>query len=198
LAPQSLPYLRRRAVRMLKTAQKALPTPYRLRVGTGLRTLDMQARLYWRNYQLLEQEHPSWPASALRRACNKYYAPPDAKAPPGHCTGGAVDVTLCGLDGAPLDMTSPLARWEAAYTYVENISDEAKANRNILIAAMFAAGFSNCRDEWWHWSYGDSAWAVRVGAPSACYGLIAPPHDYTHVPHPRRVRSPRLRARRRK
>jgi zinc D-Ala-D-Ala dipeptidase len=40
---------------------------------------------------------------------------------------------------------------------------------------------SNCRDEYWHWSYGDSAWAVRVGAVEACYGLIEPPADATRV-----------------
>ena len=197
LAPGCLPYLRPTAIQMLKAAQQALPRPYRFRVSTALRTLDMQARGYWRSYSRLKEEHPNWPKSALRRACNKYHAPPDVKAPPGHCTGGAVDLTICGLDGKPLDMTSPTVGWEAAYTYADDLSAEAKANRQMLIYAMFSAGFSNCRDEWWHWSYGDSAWAVRVGEPVAWFGLIEPPCDYTFVPRPRRIRSPRLRARRR-
>lgn len=43
---------------------------------------------------------------------------------------------------------------------------------------MHNAGFSNCRDEYWHWSYGDSAWSVRAGASDAIYGLIEPPKSY--------------------
>lgn len=197
LGPGTLPYLRTGVMQMLRRAQRELPPTYRLRVSTALRTLEMQSNMYWRNYKRIQEEHPNWPTSAVRRSCNKYFAPPDAKAPPGHCTGGAVDLTICSLDGKPLDMTSPTERWDAAYTYSDLLSPQAKANRQMLIDVMFTAGFSNCRDEWWHWSYGDSAWAVRVGAPIACYGLIAPPPEYTHVPRPRRVRSPKLRARRR-
>jgi D-alanyl-D-alanine dipeptidase len=37
---------------------------------------------------------------------------------------------------------------------------------------MAEAGFSNCYDEWWHWSYGDAGWAVRLGHPQAIYGLV--------------------------
>jgi D-alanyl-D-alanine dipeptidase len=36
---------------------------------------------------------------------------------------------------------------------------------------MLGAGFSNCRDEWWHYSYGDAAWAVRTGRKTCVYGL---------------------------
>jgi GrpB-like predicted nucleotidyltransferase (UPF0157 family) len=46
---------------------------------------------------------------------------------------------------------------------------------------MHSTGLSNCRDEFWHWSYGDSPWAVRVGASAACYGLIEPPQGATRV-----------------
>ncbi len=50
-----------------------------------------------------------------------------------------------------------------------------------IIAALLGAGFSNCRDEWWHWSYGDNAWSVRHGFDHALYGLIPPPEGYTFV-----------------
>ena len=36
---------------------------------------------------------------------------------------------------------------------------------------MLAAGFSNCRDEYWHYSYGDAGWAVRMGLTECVYGL---------------------------
>jgi D-alanyl-D-alanine dipeptidase len=35
------------------------------------------------------------------------------------------------------------------------------------------AGFSNCYDEWWHWSYGDAGWACRLGHSHAIYGLVS-------------------------
>ena len=40
---------------------------------------------------------------------------------------------------------------------------------------MTEAGFSNCYDEWWHWSYGDAGWARRLCLPHAIYGLVANP-----------------------
>ncbi len=40
-----------------------------------------------------------------------------------------------------------------------------------MVEAMLGAGFSNCRDEWWHYSYGDAGWAVRLQEESCFYGL---------------------------
>jgi len=187
LAPGCLPYVRITVFEMLRRAQSYLPWEYHIRISTALRTLAMQERMYWSNFDRLKAEHPEWPMSALRRACNKFFAPPDTKAPPGHTTGGAVDVTLVDLAGRPYDMTSPHERWDAAYTFVSGLTPEARHNREMLYGAMVRAGFSNCRDEWWHYSYGDSAWAVRVGEKEACYGLIHPPPDYSHVPRRKRA-----------
>ena len=182
LAPGCLPYVRESVFAKLIRAQAKLPWECHLRISTALRTLDTQSRMYWANYRRIESEHPAWPPSAIRRATNKFFAPPDAKAPPGHCTGGAVDVTLVDIGGRPLDMTSPFTRWDAAYTFIDGLTPTARENRARLYDAMLGAGFSNCRDEWWHWSYGDSAWAVRVGARTACYGLVEPPAGYRYVP----------------
>jgi D-alanyl-D-alanine dipeptidase len=57
-------------------------------------------------------------------------------------------------------------------TYTKNISPKVAKNRQMLIDIMSEAGFSNYPGEWWHWSYGDSAWAVRVGAENAPYGAV--------------------------
>jgi D-alanyl-D-alanine dipeptidase len=182
-----LPYVRSRVAEMLNYVQSLLPPGHRLKINSGLRTLEYQAEMYWRHYRDLEQKHPDWPKSALRRSNNKYFAAPDVKAPPGHTTGGAVDVTIVGPDGLNLDMTSPSNGWEAAYTYATNIGPHAYLNRHMLMDAMFSAGFSNCRDEWWHWSYGDNAWAVRTENSSACYGLVPPPEGHTYAGPRRRL-----------
>lgn len=168
------PYLRRTVADKLNHAQASLPAGYRLKAGTALRTLSMQSH-GWDNYfKRMREEHPDWPLSALRRATNKYFAPYDQKAPPGHCTGGAVDVALLDPEGNGLDMTAPTTGWEAAYTWSDKLSPEAKANRMIMVEAMLGAGFSNCRDEFWHYSWGDSAWAVRVGETECPYGWAHP------------------------
>ena len=169
------PYLRQTVAERVNRAQASLPAGYRLKAGTALRTLTMQKRGWDNYYQKMQTEHPEWPLSALRRATNKFFAPYDQKAPPGHCSGGAVDVGLLDPEGNSLDMIAPTEGWEAAYTWSDKISPEAKANRMTMVEAMLGAGFSNCRDEYWHYSWGDSAWAVRVGVQECPYGWIYPP-----------------------
>jgi D-alanyl-D-alanine dipeptidase len=140
--------------------------------------MEQQARGYWSHYRDLEERHPEWPRSILRREANKFWHPPDTSAVPGHCTGGAVDVTLLDGDGSPLDMIS--ARIEGANTqptYSRHLTSAARANRELLVRVMTEAGFSNCYDEWWHWSYGDAGWACRVGHPHAIYGLVEEPPE---------------------
>lgn len=169
------PYLRRTVAQMLNAVQASLPPGYRLKVFSAARTLSMQQH-GWDNFnKRLREEHPNWPLSALRRATNRYFAPYDQKAPPGHCTGGAVDVGLLDPEGNALDMTAPTKGWEAAYTWSDKISPDSKANRMLMVEAMLGAGFSNCRDEFWHYSWGDSAWAVRVGEKVCPYGWTYPP-----------------------
>ena len=174
-SPKLCPYLRKTVADMLNEASAALPEGCRFHVHTCLRTLAMQKRGWDNYYARKREEHPEWPLSALRRAVNQYYAPYDQPAPPGHCTGGAVDVAIHDLDGNPMDVISPTTGWEAAYTWSDKISAEAKANRMLMVNAMLSAGFSNCRDEYWHYSYGDSAWAVRVGEVECPYGWVHPP-----------------------
>ena len=117
--------------------------------------------------------HPTWPAALIREAANKYVAAPDAVAPPPHSTGGAIDVRLWDKQGKEI----PMGRWTggAARTEFENLPEEQRANRRLLRDAMEAAGFSNYEEEWWHYSYGDSGWALRTNRETAFFGRTAPP-----------------------
>lgn len=169
------PYLRATVAGMLQNASGRLPADRRFRVGTALRTLEHQRR-HWDGYRdRLRAEHPGWSRATLHRAVNRFFAPYNQPAPPGHCTGAAVDVQLVDAEGVPLDVTSPLEHWAAAPTWTTRISEEARRNRMVMVGAMLDAGFSNCRDEFWHYSWGDAAWAVRTGAGECPYGLAAPP-----------------------
>ena len=135
------PYLRRGAAERLNLAQTALPAGYKLKVKSALRTLAAQ-RFGWDNYhKKLREEHPEWSYATLRRMTNKYFAPYDQPAPPGHCTGGAVDVDLLDADGNAVDVISPTTGWQAAATWSDKISPEAKRSRMIMVEAMLGAGF---------------------------------------------------------
>lgn len=170
-----IPYVRKTVADMLNRAQELLPRGYRLWVRTAYRTLQMQQEMYDRNFRRIQEEHPDWSLAAVRRATNRFFAPYDQKAPPGHCTGAAVDVHLLTPSGHPAELWAPLQGWQAAPTWVAGLGPAALANRAILYDAMMGAGFSNCRDEFWHYSYGDAAWAVRTGRDTCIYGLCEPP-----------------------
>jgi len=172
-------WVRASVAHMLAAAQRRLPSGYRLKVISSLRSLDHQKALYENYLAQLARRHPEWPKSRLRREANKFFAPPDSKHPPGHTTGGAVDVTIVGSDGQDLDMTSVIregaSQAETFPTYSKLITPRAAKNRQLLIEVMSAAGFSNYPGEWWHWSYGDSAWALRTGHECAIYGIAEEP-----------------------
>jgi zinc D-Ala-D-Ala dipeptidase len=70
-----------------------------------------------------------------------------------HNLGLAVDLTLVELGtGVELDMGTPFDTFaEAAHT--ANAEGRARRNRQILVRAMEAEGFSNYDQEWWHFSY---------------------------------------------
>lgn len=172
LRPQVIAYLRHTVAEMLERACRSLPDGFGLGVIDAWRPLERQRRIYEWMTKCVQEVWPDMPAAAVRRKVNRFVAPWDRKAPPGHCTGGAVDVNLLGPDGEPVDVMSPYERFQAAPTYVYGLSPEAQRNRLLLVSTMETVGFSNCRDEWWHYSYGDAGWAVRTGRSECLYGKI--------------------------
>ncbi|MYS87302.1 M15 family metallopeptidase [Embleya scabrispora] len=157
--------------RLIK-AQAALPHGLRLLFVEGYRPLSLQ-RDYFEEYAAeLRAANPDWSADRIHAAASRYVSPPDI-AP--HSAGAAVDLTLVDPDGRELDLGTPMnASPEesdgACYTGAENITAAARANRDVLGAALTAAGLVNYATEWWHWSYGDRYWALATGAEVALYG----------------------------
>lgn len=174
-----LPYLREAVVEMLLDAYELLPDGYNFFVSSAYRAPEHQWTIYEWVYEKFKADNPHWPKNILRRETNRYVHPPDIPTPPGHSTGGAVDLTIVDPDGEELDMVSPYEgdrddRRPVAATYDPKISEAARQNRELLIRVMSAAGFTNYAGEWWHWSYGDSCWAWRVGKSTAIYGMVEP------------------------
>jgi zinc D-Ala-D-Ala dipeptidase len=174
-----VPFLRERVAGMLFEAADALPGGYKFSVRTCLRTYEMQKALFDRYFAELTEKHPDWSYQTLRRQTCRFFAPYDQKAPPGHCTGAAVDVHLILPSGHSADLVKPLTGWKAARSEVSGLGKRAEQNREILFEAMLGAGFSNCSEEFWHYSWGDAGWAVRVGAKSCVYGRTEPPKSWT-------------------
>jgi len=175
LRPGVIPYCRRKVAQMVQEAASTLPDGIFMGLVEAWRPIERQRRIYeWLRSCVLEVEPKISPAQ-LRRRVNRFVAPYDQKAPPGHCTGAALDINLVDSDNKLIDVSSPLHRMRSNPTYAYGISEQALKNRMLLVDAMLGVGFSNCRDEWWHYSYGDAGWAVRLGFDECCYGLVELP-----------------------
>ncbi|MFM9873342.1 MAG: M15 family metallopeptidase, partial [Fimbriimonadaceae bacterium] len=170
--PSVIPFLRKQVVEKLERAALSLAPRYQLGVVDAWRPFDRQVKIWNWMWKSLEKAHPELSYAAKRRMVCRFVAPVDQKAPPGHTTGAAVDVWLLDAEGNEVDVTTPFERLAGAPTYVYGLSPEAEKNRMILVEAMLAVGFSNCRDEWWHYSFGDAGWAVRTGQPACIYGRV--------------------------
>ncbi len=170
--PQAIPYVRRAVAEMAEAAAKMLPPGIHLAVTDAWRPFRRQQLIYEFMTNAATEAYPERTGATLRRTVNRWVAPPHRKAPPGHCTGAAIDVVLLDGAGEQVDTTSPFDRLKGGPTYVFGLTEEAHRNRMMLVEAMLGVGFSNCRDEWWHYSYGDAGWAVRLGHDHCIYGLV--------------------------
>jgi D-alanyl-D-alanine dipeptidase len=164
-------HLREGLLARLLDAQELLPDGIGLLFVEGYRPPTLQRRYFEEYAYELRKANPGWSAEQVRAAASRFVSPPEI-AP--HSAGAAVDLTLTA-DGRELDMgtrvnASPEESAGACYTAARDISPEARAHRQILGAALTAAGLVNYPTEWWHWSYGDRYWALASGADHAIYG----------------------------
>lgn len=171
--------LRLSVARMLKEASESLPAGLKLEIVEGYRPVEVQHAMFRHALEEARKRFPGASEERIRLEAGRYSAPPDAKSPPPHFTGGAVDLHIVQEDLTPLDFSSPfeLTDLRAAAMHAAGLSAEAEANRALLREVLEPTGLTNYADEWWHWSYGDNGWALRVGAPAAIYGAVAMPAD---------------------
>lgn len=174
----TIPFVRSGVAELLEKAAAKLPKGVYIGVTDAWRPFERQAKIYEWVTRCLREAHPDITYVGLRRRACRWVAPIDQKAPPGHCTGAAVDIVLVNDAMEELDLISPYPRFSASPTYVYGLSETAHSNRMMMANAMLDAGFSNCRDEYWHYSYGDAGWAVRMGLTDCFYGLIELPEEH--------------------
>ena len=170
--------LRRTVAERLCAANRLLPSGFRLAVIEGWRAPHIQRRMYLATWHWWREQHPDWSHTALRRAVNRFSAPPDRRVPPPHTTGAAVDVMLATTAGEALDHGSPYAAFDPRSYPMDApaLSESARQTRAVLSAALCTAGLTNYPSEYWHWSYGDQGWAYRGNHAQAVYGAVEPDH----------------------
>ncbi len=156
-------------------AELFLPREVDLFVFEGYRSPEKQAELWKKHREEVAHRHPDWLESEIDLEASKLYAPPGSVMP--HATGGAVDVTLLDKMENWLDMGTDInvdaeSTNGATYTMADNINEDAKRNRKMLIDALNEVGLLNYPTEWWHWSFGDQLWAFYKKQPFAVYGVI--------------------------
>ena len=158
----------------LRVADRSLPRGLRLQVVEGFRTAAAQQAIIDTYAESLRREYPDAGREEIARLSSRFVAPL-AIAP--HVAGAAVDITVVDWHGQPLDMGTPLDATPeqsggACFFDACDISADARANRDLLAAAMRGAGLVNYPTEWWHWSYGDRYWAHVTGSRHAMYGAV--------------------------
>ncbi|BCM93289.1 D-alanyl-D-alanine dipeptidase [Abditibacteriota bacterium] len=171
--------LRESVAKMVIQAANALPNGLRLQIVEGYRPIQVQREHFKHSLAEARKRMPGASEEEIQLEAGRYSAPPDAPTPPPHTTGGAVDLEIIDENDERLDFFSPLPLDDMRGAAMESdaISDEAKKNRALLRSILEPTGLTNYADEWWHWSYGDNGWALRVNAPCAMYGPIDLPAD---------------------
>lgn len=192
--------LRRRVLDALHRAQAELAARrpgWRLKLFDAWRPLEVQAFMVWREFRLqaqrsghdlaglnapheLQAQAPDVYDILAARVFEFWGIPSaDPARPPPHSTGAAIDLTLVDASGFEAAMGSPIDETtERSYPHhyanaIDASEREFHANRELLNAAMAAAGFHRHVNEWWHFSLGDQMWARACGAAAAIYGRAA-------------------------
>jgi len=156
----------------------------------------MENFLYENYWGVLKARHPEWSDDQLKTAVQVFVSLPshDPKLPAPHNTGGAVDLTLVDEFGRELPMGTAFDEFnvrsftdhfEGGRDDVSKIDDlqtsgtpmpfsqeeckEFDRNRRLLRQVLEEVGFVNYPEEWWHFSYGDQAWAKHKEQPAAIY-----------------------------
>lgn len=171
--------VRKTVYEKLCEAQKLLSSGMRFELSVGLRSLQVQDKMFKEMYKEVQKKYPQMSEKELFLETSKFVVPvrtwEGIQNTPPHSTGGAIDILLIDQEGKQIDMGVNVVdpnQEELLRTDSPHISVEARKNRDIMAKALSAVGFVNYPAEFWHWSYGDRRWAFVTGAPYSIYGPI--------------------------
>lgn len=167
-------FLRKTIVEWLNYAQSNLPRGYHLFIIDPLRTESMVWKLYKKYFEKAKKEKPELSDKEIDLWLRILLAMPDDPVPPGHMTGGAVDVVLADdqKELVPMEIDYKIIPKEnQKFTFCPGLPEEIIRRRKILYDTLTKIGFHNYSREYWHYSYGEPYWAVRRKNKTAIYGI---------------------------
>lgn len=166
-------YVRKPISKMLQKAAESLPDDWILVIKSGHRPLAVQSMLFDHIKADLKTKFKVSSEDELNDLTRKYVADPKVKMP-AHCCGAAVDVDVFNMTSNSLvDFGSPINfESDISQLHTSLINPTQHKNRMILLIAMLHAGFASDYHEWWHYSYGDSQWAVFYKQNEPLFDLI--------------------------
>jgi D-alanyl-D-alanine dipeptidase len=132
---------------------------YTLYIYDAVRPRSVQ-QILWDTLDLPDEEKPGYVADPREGSIHNF--------------GAAVDLTIAGADGQPLDMGTDFDYFgELAYPTLEEemlqqgrLSEEQVANRRLLRDVMTRAGFTTIDTEWWHFN------AMSRQEAASRYGIV--------------------------
>ena len=172
LAEKEHVFLRQGVYQKLQKAMENLPEGLTFKIYSAYRSMDDQKALWNNTFNKVKAEFPYLMPADLENKVRAICADP-RHGFGGHQTGGAVDITLCDLDGNDIDMGGGhLDTKGNTATFTQGLTEEQQQNRRLLYHLMRNAGFQNYPNEWWHYCYGDRMWAAYQCKKYAIYGLV--------------------------
>lgn len=167
------PFVRQGVEKMLHLAASNLPKGLSLKILYAFRDQKTQ-KIFWEEVvKETRLKNPIASEEEVLRIASSLSAKPGGIGP--HQTGGAVDVTIVDEFGNDLLMGTDYRdhnNLQKVPMFSKQCNSFEKKNRKILRDAMLGAGFYFYPGEWWHYSYGDQAWAAYVGNENAIYGEV--------------------------
>lgn len=165
-------YVRSELLKRLEEAASSLSDQYKLVIRAGHRPLAVQKRLLKECAEDYKNDNPGVSDEEALEHARTFVSDPDNSLPP-HCCGAAIDLELMDTSTNKLvDFGSTMnVDDDISYLHYDDITDEQKANRMLLLATMLEQGLASTAFEWWHFSYGDEVWAWFYGEADSLYGL---------------------------
>ena len=143
-------------------------------IRSAWRSFEHQRLLWEERVDSLQKEYPKKQIEEIEELVSYFIAPPSKSM---HSTGGAVDALIYDLkddcvmrfgtnDGLKINLN------DKCYPYHPYITPEAKRNRKLLIDLFEEEDFVVDIKEYWHFDYGNAAWAIEKGKEQAIYDII--------------------------
>lgn len=181
-------WVRKGLAHALYRAALLLPEGCKFKILDAWRPPAVQQALFDEYLKSLRRKKPKLSEEDLKEKTENYVSLPskDPEKPSPHTTGGAIDLTIVDPNGKELDMGTEFDHFgpEAKTIHFEEklkgdlaLSEQerqALINRRLLYSIMITAGFTDYREEWWHYDFGNQFWG-RIKEKTAIYGRVFPP-----------------------